>query len=100
MLTGEGRPYSKGAIGNVRPMNDYGALEVAVRYSQVDLNDGPVLGGKQNDWTIGANWYLGQHLKFQANYIWANSTRHYGAPLNAEADVDPRVFELRAQVYF
>ncbi|MFI4968883.1 MAG: OprO/OprP family phosphate-selective porin [Lysobacterales bacterium] len=100
VLTGESRPYSKGAIGNVRPMNDYGAFEVAVRYSQVDLNDGPVLGGKQHDWTIGANWYLGQHLKFQANYIQATSTKHYGAPLNADADVDPRVFELRAQVYF
>ncbi len=100
LLTGESRPYSKGAIGNVRPMHDYGAFEVALRYSEVDLNDAPVLGGKQHDWTVGANWYLGQHLKFQANYIWAASTKYYGKPLNAFADVDPRVFELRAQVYF
>ncbi len=100
VLTGESRPYSKGSIGNVRPSHDYGAFEIAARYSQLDLNDGLVLGGKQNDITIGANWYLGQHLKFQANYIWANSTKHYGAPVNGDADVDPRVFELRAQVYF
>jgi phosphate-selective porin OprO/OprP len=100
VLTGESRPYSRGAIGNVRPTHDYGAFEVAVRYSEVDLNDGPVLGGKEDDVTIGANWYLGQHLKFQANYIWANSTKHYGSPINGDADVDPRVFELRAQVYF
>lgn len=100
VLTGESRPYKNGSIGNVRPMNDYGAFEVALRYSQVDLNDAPVLGGKQNDWTIGANWYLGQHFKFQANYIWANSTKHYGAPINGDAAVDPRVFELRAQIYF
>jgi phosphate-selective porin OprO/OprP len=100
VLTGESRPYKNGSIGNVRPMNDYGAFEVALRYSLVDLNDAPVLGGKEHDWTIGANWYLGQHLKFQANYIWANSTKHYGAPINGDAAVDPRVFELRAQVYF
>ena len=100
VLTGESRPYKNGSIGNVRPMNDYGAFEVALGYSQVDLNDAPILGGKQNDWTIGANWYLGQHFKFQANYIWANSTKHYGAPINGDAAVDPRVFELRAQIYF
>ncbi len=100
VLTGESRPYSKGSIGNVRPMHGYGAFEVALRYSQVDLNDGPVFGGEQHDWTIGANWYLGQHLKFQANYIQAASTKRYGALINGEANVDPRVFELRAQIYF
>lgn len=100
VLTGESRPYKNGSIGNVRPVNDFGAFEVALRYSELDLNDAPVLGGKQSDWTIGANWYLGQHLKFQANYVMANSTKHYGAPINGLADVDPRVFELRAQIYF
>ena len=100
VLTGESRPYSKGSIGNVRPMNDFGAFEIALRCSQLDLNDAPVLGGKENDWTIGANWYVGQHLKFQANYIRARSTKHYGAPIDGDANVDPRIFELRAQVYF
>ena len=100
VLTGESRPYSKGSIGNVRPMNEYGAFEVALRYSHVDLNDGPVLGGEEDDWTLGANWYLGQHFKLQANYIWASTTKHYGAPINGDADVDPRVFEMRAQIYF
>ncbi len=100
VLTGESRPYSKGAIGNVRPSHSWGAFEIAARYSEVDLNDGPVFGGKEHDYTIGANWYLGTHYKFQANYIWANSTKRYGNPINGFADVDPRVFELRAQVYF
>jgi len=100
VLTGESRPYSKGTIGNVRPVHDYGAFEVAVRYSSVDLNDGPVYGGKEDDWTIGANWYLGQHFKLQANYIFANTTKRYGAPINGDADVDPRVFEMRAQIMF
>ncbi len=100
VLTGESRPYSKGNIGNVRPINDFGAFEVALRYSQVDLNDGLVYGGKESDWTIGANWYLGQHVKFQANYIKASSTKRYGSPINGEADVDPSVLEARVQIYF
>jgi phosphate-selective porin OprO/OprP len=81
-------------------MHDWGAFEIALRYSELDLNDGPVKGGKEDDWTIGANWYLGTHWKLQANYVWANSTKFYGNPLNADADVDPRIFEVRAQVYF
>jgi phosphate-selective porin OprO/OprP len=100
VLTGESRPYSKGSIGNVRPIGEYGAFEVALRYSHVDLDDGPVLGGEQDDWTIGANWYLGQHFKLQANYVRASSTRHYGAPIDGDADVDPSVFEMRAQIMF
>lgn len=100
VLTGESRPYSKGTIGNVRPMHDWGAFEIAARYSHVDLNDGPVYGGEQDDWTIGANWYIGQRFKVQANYIQANSTKRYGAPINGDADVDPRVFEARFQIAF
>ncbi|MEO5625688.1 MAG: porin [Dokdonella sp.] len=100
VLTGESRPYKNGSVGNVRPMRDYGAFEVGVRYSELDLNDGLILGGKEHDITLGANWYLGQHFKFQANYIMANSTKHFGAPINGDAAVDPRVFELRAQIYF
>jgi phosphate-selective porin OprO/OprP len=99
-LTGESHAYSKGYVGNIRPMHDWGAFEIAARYSEVDLNDGPVLGGKEENWTIGANWYLGTHWKLQANYIWANSDKFYGNPLNAVADVDPRIFEVRAQIYF
>ncbi len=100
VLTGESRPYKNGSIGNVKPINDFGAFEIALRYSEIDLNDSPVLGGKQHDWTIGANWYLGQHWKVQANYIRAYSTKFYGAPLNALADVDPSVFAIRLQAYF
>ena len=98
-LTGESRAYSNGYVGNVMPSREYGAFEIAARYSELDLNDAPVLGGKEHDWTIGANWYLGNHLKFQANYI-----RAYGNKYNSTAkqnfEIDPEVFELRAQVYF
>ena len=99
MLTGESRDYASGAVGNVKPAHAYGALEIAARYSELDLNDAPVLGGKAHDWTFGANWYVGKHLKFQADYVRAYGNK-YNSTLKRNLEVDPQVFELRAQIYF
>jgi phosphate-selective porin OprO/OprP len=93
VVTGESRPYKSGGFGNVKPKHDYGAVEVALRYSTLDLNDGLVAGGRQHDWTLGANWYLGQHIKLQANYIRAFSDKGALA-------LDPKITEVRAQIYF
>ncbi|MDR3446837.1 MULTISPECIES: porin [unclassified Dyella] len=102
-LTGESRAYSDGNVADrryngrdlqaVRPTHAWGAVELAVRYSELDLNDGSITGGKEHDWTAGANWYLGEHLKLQTNYVWAFSDR-------GNLKVDPHIFEVRAQVYF
>ena len=56
-------------------------------------DDGSVTGGREHDWTLGLNWYLGQHFKLQANYIRAFSDR-------GDLHVDPRILALRAQVAF
>ncbi|MGN6520285.1 MAG: OprO/OprP family phosphate-selective porin [Dokdonella sp.] len=93
VLTGESRPYSGGNVGNIKPKGRWGAWELLLRYSALDLNDGPVRGGKEHDWTLGANWYLTQHFKFQANYIQATSDK-------GNLSLDPRIFELRAQIQF
>ena len=93
VLTGESRPYSAGNISNIKPNGDWGAWELLLRYSELNLNDGPIQGGKEHDWTVGANWYLTQHFKFQANYIWAKSDK-------GNLSIDPHIFELRAQIYF
>jgi phosphate-selective porin OprO/OprP len=93
VLTGESRPYSGGNVSNIKPKGRWGAWELLLRYSQLDLNDGLVQGGKEHDWTLGANWYLTQHFKFQANYIWASSDK-------GNLSLDPRIFELRAQIQF
>ncbi|WP_019467275.1 OprO/OprP family phosphate-selective porin [Dyella japonica] len=102
-LTGESRAYSDGNVADrryngrdlqaVRPAHAWGAVELAVRYSELDLSDGAITGGKEHDWTVGANWYLGEHLKFQANYVWAFSDK-------GKLKVDPHIVEMRAQVYF
>ena len=93
VVTGESRPYSNGNVGNIKPNGTWGALELLLRYSELDLNDGKILGGKEHDWTLGANWYLIQHFTFQANYIRATSEK-------GNLSLDPRIFELRAQIYF
>lgn len=98
MLTGESRAYQDTYFTNVIPRHTYGAVEVAVRYSQLDLRDHMVQGGTQRDWTLGLNWYVGQHLKLQADYVWAHANE---SPANAYvSSLRPRVLELRAQVYF
>lgn len=93
IATGESRPYKDGNVGNVAPSRPWGALEFLLRYSTLDLDHGAVPGGREHDWTLGANWYLGDHLKLQANYIRAFSNRK-------GLVVDPCIFELRAQIAF
>lgn len=93
VATGESRTYGGGNVGDVKPNGRYGAMELALRYSELDLDDGPVLGGRERDWTLGANWYVNRYLKLQANYVRAQSDRR-------GLRVDPNVLELRAQVQF
>jgi phosphate-selective porin OprO/OprP len=50
----------------------FGALELSVRYSQIDLNAHELEGGKLNDLTIGANWFLNPVTRISANYIRAD----------------------------
>jgi phosphate-selective porin OprO and OprP len=93
VLTGESRGYKAGSITGVTPAHDWGALEVAVRYATLDLDDGAVMGGREHDWTVGVNWYLSTHFKLQANYIRAFSDR-------GNLALDPAIYALRAQLAF
>lgn len=93
VLTGESRSYANGQVGDVKPQRATGAVELALRYSELNLDDAPTLGGRQRDWTLGANWYINRHLELQANYVHARS-HHRGVR------VAPNVVEARAQVSF
>ncbi|MDR6306728.1 phosphate-selective porin [Nitrobacter vulgaris] len=46
-----------------------GAWEIAARYSYMDLNDNLVFGGKQNNVTVGLNWYLNDNMRVMFNWI-------------------------------
>lgn len=85
ILTGETRRYSATNAGFDGPKPDkafslkngtWGAWELALRYSNIDLNYrendlpalGSVRGGEQEILSIGLNWYLNNAVMLQAGY--------------------------------
>lgn len=101
VLTGERRLYNKttAAFQRVVPNRNFGkgglgALEVAARYSTIDLNDLPVQGGYLQDITFGVSWYLNRYTRFEFNYIHPMLDR----PIGNGTDAD--IFATRAQFDF
>lgn len=108
-LTGEHRPYRRefGTFDRVMPHREFiryshdkeiecgpGAWELAVRVSQLDLNDGAIEGGGLTDLTIGLNWYLTPYLRITSNYIRAMADD----PTNGHSNTD--IFGTRAGFEF
>ena len=103
-LTGESRAYktSKGAFGGIKPARpldpskgDWGALELAARYSHLDLNDSGLNGGQMDNVTLGANWYLNNNVRLMGNYIMVDTDSNA-----VTADDDPNIAIVRSQVKF
>lgn len=103
-LTGESRNYNPkaGRFERVSPKwnfkpsaGQWGAWQVAARYSELDLNDALVSGGQVNDITLGLNWIPHPNLAFKANYIWSDTDNAAVTPND-----DPEIFLLRAQFDF
>ena len=78
MITGEKRPYSveEGEpAGPIQPKNKkLGAFELAVRISNLNLNDmgADVMGGKADNVTLALNWRPYANLRFMVNYTFVN----------------------------
>lgn len=104
-LTGEARPYKvdKGVFEGIRPARPFasgggwGAFEVAARLSQIDLNDGAVVGGKMRDMTLGLSWYLNSYLRVSANYVNVLKLDRSG---NAFDGQEPAAYQMRLQMAF
>ncbi|MCC5793519.1 MAG: porin [Chromatiales bacterium] len=85
------RPYRGGRFRTVKSNNDRAAWEVAVRYSAIDLNDGVISGGEENNITLGLNVYPSDNVRFMANVIFVDQK---------DTGDKPTAFALRTQVNF
>jgi len=129
-ITGEARRYATtnatfDAPRPAKPFNlktgDWGAWELGLRYSKLDLNylegargtapvAAAVRGGEQEIFTLGLNWYVNNGLRFQAAYqdvsvdrlspggtaFLAGST----PPAGAQVGQDLKIYSLRTQYAF
>ena len=98
-LTGEHRIYNpeRGAYFSIVPArpfspwddeSGFGALELAARYSTVDLNDhfvpgavpgaaNAVGGGRQTVYAVGLNWYPNSNIRFMLDYLHGNIDKRF-----------------------
>jgi len=77
VLTGETRYYyvDEGEVGTIeQPKSKWGAVEVAARFSLLNLNDqsAGIFGGHSHQWMFGVNYYPNANIKIQLNYskVW------------------------------
>jgi len=97
LITGGRYDYSEsqGLFNGPRLRRGKGAVEVAARYSHLDLTDDAVVGGNGRAFTAGANWYLNRNLRLMANY----TDSHVNFP-GTLPSVDNKVGVARVQVNF
>jgi phosphate-selective porin OprO/OprP len=105
-LTGEHRPYNRqyGTFDRVRPKKDFspfkghwGAWEMAVRYSILDLSDRGIQGGNGKDFTAGVNWYLYPTMRVMLNYV-QSVTQDRGNPPIDRGRLN--IYQMRVQLAF
>lgn len=94
-LTNDRRAYQgkDGIFGRVKPTSENGALEIAVRLSNLNLTDQEIMGGEGDFLTLGVNYYVTSHLRLTANYIFADTDEVAG-------NDDPSALHLRVQIDF
>ena len=100
VLTGEVRPYKGNKFGRIKPTSIFGqggtgAWEVVARYSTVDLSDGNIDGGEEDNFTLGVNWYPTPTLRFMANYV-----KVLNVDGGVNDGVEPDIFQTRFQWAF
>jgi phosphate-selective porin OprO/OprP len=121
-FTGERRKYNPeiGAYHAVVPdhpfslaTHEWGAWEIAGRYSTIDLNDRFVrgiptavtlgaAGGEQTVYSFGLNWYPNQNVRLLFDYIYGPVNKFSGAGANPGADIGARfnAVAMRTEFYF
>lgn len=91
-LTDDTRGYKGGIFDRAKPRKPLGggglgAVQVNARYDYLDLNDGAIVGGRQDAWIAALIWQPVEYLRFNVNYAYlsyqdatplADGDRDYG----------------------
>lgn len=116
VLTGEPRVYSMGSAAFARPSpaanfnpmaGNWGAWEVAGRYSTVNLNHddtslvagNAVDGGDQKIWSLGLNFYPNDNVKFMLDYQNVDVLRR-ASPILLPVGAKYNAYSFRTQITF
>lgn len=110
LVTGEHRPYttSEGEFGKIIPLRKTGAIELAFRYSYLDLSDYEiqqqtyigVQGGMSNSYTGGFSWYFNPNFKFMLNYSYIDNSHFADGADDFPPDYDFSIIQTRLLVQF
>lgn len=104
VLFGEQRKYleSSATFGGVSTESKHGALELAVRYSWLDLNDldAAITGGREQEFTIGLNWYLNKYVRWMTDLAFVNNDRHADGAGTLLPDDDYTFVQCRLQMSY
>lgn len=102
--TGDRRPYDhvSGEFVRVVPKHKRGALELVARYSTMDLNDldANVRGGKEEIFTVGANWYANANIRLMLNALNVSNDEFAKGDRNYVTGDRFNVVQLRLQLNF
>jgi phosphate-selective porin OprO/OprP len=100
-VTGEHRAYktSTATFDRVKPAENFlaggpGAVELAARYSFLDLDDGAAYSDELTDVTLGVNWYWNPNTRIMLNAI------HSELESSGGVDDDCDILMVRFQVDF
>ncbi len=67
-VTGETRPFKKGAWERVKPASPYGAWELVTRYSSLDAAENGQ-GTFADTYTLGLNWHINSNVRLMTDYM-------------------------------
>jgi len=108
-LTDDTHPYDHtyGEFGGVKPTGKNGAVELAVRYSMLNLTyqeedypDDDICGGESTALTFGINWYANPNIKVMANYVMVDNDEDADGDGDFPGDYDYNIVQMRVQAAF
>lgn len=105
LTKGDTRGYKGGTFDRTRPSNPVGkggigSIQINARYDRLDLNDGGIIGGKQDGYFLSLVWKPTDYTMLLANYGKLEYTDAVHPTASGDTDYSVDVFGVRAQVDF